>query len=1111
MSITPDIAELARRLDEMKRAAAALDDSERLYRALFEGTSVAVTLRGAEFELIDCNAAALRLFGCSSVEECRGLLPPDLAPERQPDGRPSMDVFREMTADLGATGVMRGEWWVKRQSDGAALPTDVWATVIHLGEGRVVYQTLLDDISDRKEAERAERGRRAIEARYRLLVEQSRDAIFALDLETKLVFASPACIELFGYTPEEMLALERPFAALVLPASRPALDALQNALLERRFSSEQHTLAWRRKDGGTVYTESVVSPMLDERGAVVGFHTIARDVTDRHVAAEQTRRRATRDAALARITRTFLNDDPRAAIRTALEEIGEMLGGATTVLFVLAEDGATLTTAARWPEQARDEDGFGLDGREAPASVFARLDAHEELAPLSDAAPGARLDAWLAALPGAPPHAFYAPVGHGGRIFGLLSAHPADGGTFTSEEGAFLGQIAELIAVGEVRRQAQAALAKAKEDATVASLTKSAFLANMSHELRTPLNGVLGMVDLLGGTQLDDRQRRYVRVARASASLLLGAINDILDFSKIEAGRLDLEELEFTLADVVEEVAGVFAVSAEEKGLELCCRLAGPGEPVVGAPTRIRQVLVNLVANAIKFTKRGEVVIAATTDRVGSTSNVRVEVRDTGIGIPAAARHKLFHPFSQADASTTREYGGTGLGLAISRQIVERMGGEIGFSSEPGEGSCFWFSLRLRAAPFAERAEAQLDLRLAGVRVLAVDDNATNRELVSAHLEGAGMVCDTAADGEAAFALLLAAVERGAPYRIAILDRHMPGVDGDELARRVKADARTRATILVMLGSAVRALDAEERRRLGIAQYGTKPIWRPALLRMLSNVLADMPPAVESPAEARAEDDGDLPLILLVEDSPINAEVAGSILRDAGYAFDLVTDGLRAVEAVQRRPYDFVLMDCQLPELDGYDATRRIRALEAAGKLGGAGRLPIVALTASAMPGDLERCLAAGMDDHIAKPVDARTLLARIALRRGPRPRLTSELAAPPTRERRVVDLDAALARLRHNRALLHRIIRQFRDVSRGARDDLRRLVAARDAEGTAFVAHRLRGQAASFDAEALIARVEALEDATREPDWPLAAALLPPLERELDRLLEALTPAAVD
>jgi two-component system, sensor histidine kinase and response regulator len=679
----------------------------------------------------------------------------------------------------------------------------------------------------------------------------------------------------------------------------------------------------------------------------------------------------------------------------------------------------------------------------------------------------------------------------------------------------------------QLREEAQSELAQAKEHAIAASAAKSVFVANMSHELRTPLNGVIGMVDLLSRTALDGRQKRYVEVARASASLLLSVINDILDFSKIEAGKLELEHIEFSFRDVVEEVATMLELSAEEKDLELSCATdAGLDAPCTGDPARVRQILVNLISNAIKFTPSGEVTVRARLD--GETEagrRVRVEVRDTGVGMTTEAQEKLFRPFSQVDASPTRQHGGTGLGLAICQQLVHKMGGEIGVVSSPGLGSTVWFTLRFDAAAGGAKP-ADIDARLVGVRVLAVDDNPTNREILRAQLGAAGMHCDAAASGEEALAMLAAAAERGEPYALAILDQHMPGMDGCELARRIKADTRLAGTRLVMLGSMGRPLDPEELDGLGIVSWATKPVWRIRLLRTLGAAIDHSPgdgsaqaraarapsPGFEEPAPTASstrEGPASRARVLLVEDTPINAEVVVEILRIAGYSIDVAVDGLAALEAVTRAPYDIVLMDCQLPGIDGYETTRRIRALEASRGLAETrpSRLPILALTASATREDLERARLSGMDDHIAKPVDTRRLLAALTAHLGglPDPRPLPDVPAASLADAPVLDLARALDRLQGNQGLLDRMLAQFSEEITGRRRHLHDLLERRSGDALAFAIHRLRGQALTLDAGRLAVALGTLEGVVARGQWDASAPALLAVEEAIDQVLGAL------
>jgi len=555
-----------------------------------------------------------------------------------------------------------------------------------------------------------------------------------------------------------------------------------------------------------------------------------------------------------------------------------------------------------------------------------------------------------------------------GRVYDRFSA-PVIGA-----RGMYYGRIWSFHDVTELK-QVATAMREAKELAEQAARTRSMFLANMSHEIRTPMNAVLGLAEILLDDELPAEQRHSVELIRSSGESLLSIINDVLDFSKLEAGHLDVESIPFDLAHLVYTTASVLAVRAAEKGVELIPDLDGTPTWVQGDPGRLRQVLTNLIGNAVKFTERGEVVVrVAPTSLADGRPAVRFAVQDTGIGIAADQLTKIFQEFTQVDGSSSRRYGGTGLGLTIAQRLVGLMGGHIDVTSQLGKGSEFTFTIPLAAVAPPATAKPVVHIPLVGRRVMVVDDNSTNRRIFREMLAADGARVDEASSASSALATLRSAVRTGDPVGLVIIDARMPDHDGFELAAQVRQDSALKTLPLLMLTSAGQRGDAARCRALGVAGYLTKPISRTDFFQAVAAALGkERSETVEELVTRHTLSEARRNLrILLAEDNVVNQEVAATMLRRRGHQVDVVGDGTEAVAAVEKSAYDVVLMDVQMPEMDGFEATAAIRKLPQ-----GAG-LPIIALTAHALAGERERCLEHGLNGYLAKPVKAQELFAAV-------------------------------------------------------------------------------------------------------------------------------------
>ena len=956
-------------ITDNKRAEEELRASEQRFRVIFENAAEGILVASLESgRFLYANPAICRMLGYSP-EELKCLSVSDLHPEED-----SAAIEAELSDKNRVVSGVRF-----KHKDGSISCVDVIGSRLKL-DGQECRVGFFTDVTERK---RAEESLRASEEQFRQLAETVRQVFFVSELRPlRLIYMSPAYEEIFGRSREEVY--ERPESWL--EAVHPEDDERVKDFYRQGFETGEGLVEYRivRPDGSMRSVREQVFPVYDAAGALYRVVGAVEDVTERRRAEEKLRLSEMQLALKNRIANIFLTVPDDQMFGNVLDVVLEAMNSRCGLFGYIDELGALVIPSLRgqiWDECRMLGKTFRFP-TEAWGGAWGR--ALLERVVICSNEPGK--------VPGGhvPLSRFLiVPLVHMGKAAGLLAIanKPQD---YEPKDQELLERIADYLAPvlharlqrdaqEAARRRAEREALEAKEAALAANRAKSEFLANMSHELRTPLNGIIGMTDLALDTELTSEQREYLAMAKASADSLLVIINDILDFSKMEAGKLEFEAVEFDLRGSLETALKTLALRAQEKGLELNFQ-ASPQVPqvLVGDPTRLRQIVVNLVGNAIKFTERGEITIRVVLESE-ETDGVLLHfsVADTGAGIPDDKRETIFGAFTQLDSSTARRFGGTGLGLPISRQLAQLFGGRLWVESVAGQGSTFHFTAHFGVGVAAARAPAPPAADLEGMSVLVVDDNETNRRFLAEMLRSWRLKPFLAHDAASALVQIAHAAKAHDPIPLLIVDAAMPGTDGFALVEHIRSDPQTASVRIIMLTSAGQRGDALRCRELGVAAYLTKPVGQSELLNAILQVLGREANAGETPGLVTRHSLRERPQglrILLAEDNLVNATLARRLLEKRGHSVEVAADGRQALAKFRAATFDLVLMDVQMPAMDGFEATAAIRSVER--KSGG--HIAIVAMTAHAIKGDRERCLAAGMDGYVAKPIRIDDLLKEI-------------------------------------------------------------------------------------------------------------------------------------
>jgi two-component system sensor histidine kinase/response regulator len=1036
-------SELEHEVEERRRAEASLLERTSFLNTLVASSPIALMVVGLDGRTELANPAFERLF-CYSQQEVIGRSARDLVAR----GDLGNEVVSNISEVLAKHTVHRTAQ--RRRKDGQLVDVEIHGVPL-LKDGDVCgFLVLYQDVTERHKAEQQLREQSTY---LHTLIEANPIAIVAENPQRQIELSNHAFRDLFGYGHDEMIG--KSIDDLIAPDHLQ--DQASSLSRQVRLGESCHAIVQRRhRDGHLIDVEAFGVPFLVD-GVLRGQFGLYSDISKR-VKAEK-------------------------ALKESEELFRTLSAAAPIGIFMDDGHGNCLYVNEQWMEMT------GMSAAEAMGRGWLAVTHPQDRDRV--------FDEWLAAT-----HArrlfdcnyrYLSKAGNTVRVNVIAQAISATG----DGSRGYIGVVQDVTE----RYEAAERLREAKDAAEAASRTKSEFLANMSHEIRTPMNGIIGMTELALDTELTPEQRDYLGMVKTSADALLAIINDILDFSKIEAGRLDLECVPFSLLDCIEEALHPLAVRAQQKGLELSWSVEGDiPDLVLGDPTRIRQVLINLAGNAIKFTSEGHISVKA--QRLASDSPkvaIRFAVVDTGIGIAPDKHKKIFEAFSQADTSTTREFGGTGLGLSISARLVTLMGGEIGLISTPGKGSEFSFNVEFATVNADEGASSKLlDPDLTGKSVLVADDNHVNRELLAKLLPKWGMLPVFASDGFEALAAFADSVMQGNPFPLVLLDRNMPGMDGYEVAERLIRSAAERPPAIVILSSSGVA-DAECIKGIGIFRQLAKPLRRAALLETIRQAIGSSVPTLRRELQVISPPTSRKLSLLLVEDNAVNQKLGVRMLEKMGHDVTLAVNGQIALDTVRSRQFDLILMDIQMPVLSGIDTTRAIRKWEQ-----GRRRTPIIAMTAHAMAGDAERFLAAGMDGYVSKPIQVGILRAEID-------RLTQseiinqgECMTTDTNSAGAsrVNLPELLARVDNDRELLWDLLSIFKEEFPRYVKSLEKAVVGMDTAEVASISHTLKGMLLNLAVAKASASAARLEEFARAGETASLRDAFAAFERDVHGLL---------